>query len=68
MAHVAMREKVRLALLRGETLVWHLQNFLVVAHVEARISGLDLGEREVKVTHSSVMLLERCGEPQRQTA
>jgi hypothetical protein len=42
----AMRETARLAPLRGQTLVWPLQGFLVVAHVEALILKLDLGERE----------------------
>jgi hypothetical protein len=61
-----MRETTRLALLRGETLVWPLQNFLVLAHVEARILGPDLGARGWEAT--LVMLSGRCGEPQRRIA
>ena len=61
-----MREITRLALLRGETLVWPLQDFLVLAHVEARILGPDLGARGLEAT--LVMLSERCEEPQRRIA
>ena len=61
-----MREIARLAPLHGETLVWPLQDFLVVAHVEARILGPDLGARGLEATLA--MLSERCEEPRRRIA